>query len=918
MVPKVNFHIGHLNVFHLFNKVADVNSFIQKERLDILGISESRLHSNISDDSIGIPGYDIIRRDGVESSHTGLVIYVNHKLNDSVHRRPDLESSHIECIWLEVKCSANSSLLLCILYRNPASTLCWFDYFVSMLDNANATGRNVLLLGDFNIDMLKRNSAWDSTTALFGLSQLVNTPTRVTASTSTLIDHIYTTNIHLVQHVWVPNVGISDHFPVLCSLKSKLIKRKKLEHTYLTYRSFKHFHPEAFCHDLQQASFHEVLNHTDPNNALQLWYHLFLAILNKHAPVKKKRVRHPLLPPWLTKEVIKAMSIRDNLRKNKDLAAFKKQRNVVKSLVRKAKKDYFQTLIEGNNNISTIWKAINTFIKPNKASSHSTLPSVNANDFNKYFLSVADKPTSTNSNIFHSKNRYLEEFCQERLTSVEAFRIPLLGVHEVGRFIESLNKKSTGPDGISSSILKLSLPYIIDSLTHIYNQCISEGTFPQEWKKAKVIPLPKIKTPTQLDNYRPISILSVLSKPLEKHVHKHLMTYLDKHSLLYPLQSGFRPNFSCHTALTHLIDNWLSAINTSEVVGSVFLDFKKAFDMVHHDKLLDKLSLYLRNNTSLKFFQSFLHDRQQRVQLGGTVSTYGTLKSGVPQGSVLGPLLFCLFINDLPMHLSNKTVMCTMFADDTTLSVSGTSTNIVTNTLQKSLDELNCWCLSNYMVLNPLKTKYMVITTRQKHQLHPLSLSLSLGTMPVERVTEHKVLGVIIDEHIDWNAHLQKLCHKVSSSLFLLSKLRQYVDTQACRIFFHAHILSHINYGSTLWDNCSNVNLKRLNSLYRRASKIIITDKCLSTEEKMELLDIPPLKKQFKINKCVLMKKIVDGRAPNYLLSLFQQSFRSCNHFLLPQPRIDLFKSSLSYSGVSKRPCLTGVFRQLKVSETSF
>ena len=201
-------------------------------------------------------------------------------------------------------------------------------------------------------------------------------------------------------------------------------------------------------------------------------------------------------------------------------------------------------MISDNDNISSIWKAINTFIKPNKATGHSPLPSTDANELNDYFLSVADKIVINSNNTPQSNDIYLEEFCQERLTSSSEFKIPLLGVHEVGRYIENLNKKSAGPDGINSSILKLSLPYIIDSLTYLYNLCISKGTFPTEWKKAKIIPLPKVKIPTGIDDLRPISVLSLLSKPIEEHIHKHLLSFLDKHNLIHPLRSAFhRPRW---------------------------------------------------------------------------------------------------------------------------------------------------------------------------------------------------------------------------------------------------------------------------------------------------------------------------------------------------------------------------------------
>ena len=226
MVNNQNIRIGHLNTYHLCNKISDICAFIKKEQIDILGISESRLHDMINDSVVGIPGYDILRRDAAHPGHTGLVVYINHKLRNSIKRRHDFESQSVECIWLELKHPRKPSLMISFLYRNPASTFCWYDDFVDMMDIVNAHGKDSILLGDFNIDFFKKNSAWDSTTLLFGLQQLVNNATRVTQSTSTLIDHIYTTNVHLIQKTWVSDVAISDQFFVICSLHAKLSKCK--------------------------------------------------------------------------------------------------------------------------------------------------------------------------------------------------------------------------------------------------------------------------------------------------------------------------------------------------------------------------------------------------------------------------------------------------------------------------------------------------------------------------------------------------------------------------------------------------------------------------------------------------------------------------------------------------------------------
>ena len=223
---------------------------------------------------------------------------------------------------------------------------------------------------------------------------------------------------------------------------------------------------------------------------------------------------------------------------------------------------------------------------------------------------------------------------------------------------------------LNSSFLKLYLPYISSPLTYIYNLCLAQNCFPASFKCAKVIPLAKSADTDNIENYRPISILPVLSKPLEKYIHNHLSQYMEDNDLFYKHQSGFRPKHSCHTALTRLCDTWLHALNSQKVVGSVFLDLRKAFDMVDHDILAQKLRLYLGNHAVSSFLISYLSRRTQAVHCNGTISKTGYLTRGVPQGSILGPLLFCLYINDLPLHLQHSDVFLDLFADDDSLHCS--------------------------------------------------------------------------------------------------------------------------------------------------------------------------------------------------------------------------------------------------------
>ena len=413
-------------------------------------------------------------------------------------------------------------------------------------------------------------------------------------------------------------------------------------------------------------------------------------------------------------------------------------------------------------------------------------------------------------------------------------------------------------------------------------------------------------------------------------MHKHLAEYLNHYQLIHPLQSGFRQQHSCHTAITRITDTWLNAINRSEINGAIFLDLRKAFDMVDHELLLKKLAIYLANSNSnlvnqptsnpsthgtvacqatntpnipnaLKFFRSYLTDRKRYVISNGAMSPLGTVKRGVPQGSVLGPVLFCLFINDLPLSIRDQEVACDMFADDATLHTSSKDISVISSRLQQGLDEVSNWCQHNSMALNPAKTESMVVTTRQRHQLKPLVLNLAFQSQNITQVSEHKLLGVTVDKELKWEAHINNVCKKVSKNVFMLSKLKDYVDINIRQIYFNAHIRSHLDYASTVWDGSSEVHLKRLNSLHRRAAKQILPGHDLSADQILDQLKMLPLKKHFLYNKAIFVCKSLKGKLPQYLTQflLKQNPHYSArrNHLSVPLPNLDLYKTSISFSG---------------------
>jgi len=322
----------------------------------------------------------------MEVQHTGLAVYVHDSIVKFVKHRTDLEANSIECLWLEISYKHSNSFLIGFVYRNPASNSAWSDDFIDLMDTIKCNNRNVLILGDFNIDLHKTQTAWHSLTSLFGLHQLVNTSTRITDTSSTLIDHIYTNNKSMVSNVKIVPSSFSDHYSLFCSWSFKMPKQVHKGHTTIEYRSFKKFDETKFFFDLSLAPFSSVFNHLVADEALYALLDILYPIIDKHAPLRHHRVKYPSLPPWLTKTIIEAMSLRDFFKNNNMKSHFKKQRNKVTELTRQAKATYFDKLIEDKKDIKTVWRAVNNILGKCKQTSNMSATTISPDDFNNHFF----------------------------------------------------------------------------------------------------------------------------------------------------------------------------------------------------------------------------------------------------------------------------------------------------------------------------------------------------------------------------------------------------------------------------------------------------------------------------------------------------------------------------------------------------
>ena len=503
-------------------------------------------------------------------------------------------------------------------------------------------------------------------------------------------------------------------------------------------------------------------------------------------------------------------------------------------------------------NSKDAWRAINLLTNKHAQANTSATSGISPDVLNYHFCSVASKVIKTDNSPINELT-LLEQYCTEKI-SHEASALPFMTVREVYKSLCHLKQSNTkGTDGLDWKILRLSAPFIAETLTYIYNLCIDKNTFHQVFKEAKVIPLFKSGDKSDPSNFRPISILPILSKPLEKHINEHVMKHSLVNDLFYQKQSGFRPNHSCLTALTELIDTWLSEININKLFGALFIDF----------------------------------------------ADFKTVLFGVPQGSVLGPLLFSIYITDLPLHITSAE--CDMLADDTTIHTSGQDVPAITTVLQSCLSDVVEWTHLNHMSLNLSKTKYMILTTRQKRQLlHSPSAHLSVGNQQTTEVSDHKVLGVTIDNNLTWGPHIRDLCKTTAKNVYQSANIKHFLNFHARKTFFQAHIQSGIDYASTVWDSASDSLQKPLKSLHRRAIKLALLKRTSLTDKDYKAAQILLLSSRLMSNKACFQHKIVWGRAPMYLSTklLINQSSRNSSRKLnVPIPRIDLFKSSMVYSG---------------------
>ena len=561
-------------------------------------------------------------------------------------------------------------------------------------------------------------------------------------------------------------------------------------------------------------------------------------LLDKYIPLtklKKKDFKNQA-KPWITKGILKSIKRRDNLlrkyintneqnSKEELRKEYVKIRNQIVSLIRKSKKTHYQKYFAVNaNNIRETWKGIKSIISiQNSTKSHpSTMKNGNdtitepnhiAEGFNNYFSLIA---SNLQAKILHPGldfRKYLKNPVSQNFIMESA------DLKEVILIIESLNNnKASGPYSIPTDILKLIKSNICYPLKELINLSFAIGIYPDKLKIAKVNPVYKGKGDKNLYcNYRPISLLSNVNKIFEKLVYKRVYTFLNIHNCIYDLQFGFRSNHSTHHALLSLTENIRESLDQSKFACGMFIDLQKAFDTVDHQILLAKLNHYGIRGKAHEWFKSYLSNRQQFVSINGFNSKIVTMNYGVPQGSVLGPLLFLIYINDL--HNAIKYSITHHFADDTNLLISNHSLKKLQKQLNLDLKFLCNWLKANKISLNASKTELLLF--RHPNKIINYELKIKIDGKKIVPSESVKYLGIIIDSHLNWHSQANELAPKLSRAVGMLYKIRYYVDFSTLRMIYHGIFSSILLYGSQIWGQGSNHSLNKIHKLQNKALRVI-------------------------------------------------------------------------------------------------
>ena len=896
------------------DKPAVLHDFILDNSLDIVLLTETWLSNDVPScvlNSLTPANFSLLHKPRLTGRGGGLAVLYRSYFKISEIPPPTASSFESLCFKLSLPCKTLNFLSV---YRPPSGSVPSFlEEFSDLLAILCSQPAELVISGDFNLHVDDSSSSQTRSfldlLESFGLKQHVNFPTHDSGHSLDLVitrssSSSFLSNIH--SHF----PALSDHDAVIATIS--VPSNDRPSRVTKTIRSLRSINLTSLSQDIRSSTLY-----TSPPTILSDYLLEFNSVLSTlldtHAPPKTITCSSRTPKSFITPEIRSAKAKRSHLetiyRKSKsstDYANFKLQSKLVSKMISSSRRSFYRNLVANNtNDPKKLWTSLDKLLSRKSAPKlpfsipSSNLPSAFLNFFNDKIVRLRSSISSTTFSPHISPASPPPPLNCFSPTTIE----------EVRKLILSSKNCTCSLDIFPTWLIKSCIDALLPPITTLLNLCLTEGSFPSSFKHAHVAPLLKKFNlpPDDLANYRPISNLSFLSKLLERLIANRLLLHLNSFPSVPKFQSAYRKFHSTETALLRIYNDLLLAIENKRVTALIFLDLSAAFDTVDHTILLSRLSLnFGLTSSALSLLTSYLSDRTQSVHVGSLSTSPSPVHTGVPQGSVLGPLLFTLYTTPLSYLLHDSGISYHMYADDTQLYLSFSSSDscAILASLSNILDSVHQWLSSNFLSLNPNKTEYLLIGTAQ--QRSHITSDLLFSGCTIKPAAYVKNLGVTFDPELSLSKHISTVCQRSYHFIRLLRQVRSSLDHNSAVLLANSLVSSNLDYCNALYFDLPQSSLKRLQLVQNSLARAVLPsvkrrDHITSSLKKLHWL---PINKRIQYKICLLTYKCLHNAAPPCLCELLKpytpsRRLRSSDAHLLSIPVMKSRSGCRSFSSSS-------------------
>ena len=855
------------------NKRSEINNLIDTCKPHVLALTEFGASTAVTDGELGVEGYSLYRgnhSDGKGGPGRGAALYISDSLNHSAC--PLFDDAGFDCsAWSMVKVSDYKTLLIGVVYRSPNSPDQNNENLLSMLKIASkANCSQLLVCGDFNlphIDWNLRSSleAEASFSSRFveeieemSWSQHVTDSTRFRSEQNSCLDLVFTSEEGMVNEVVeLPPIGKSDH---VCQQWKVVVGEIIFKNTQVTRHNFKRANWAGMKNDFRSFEFEAADSPSKMNDEL---VEFIDKLKTKYVPLcRPKSKQHRL--PWMRNAGLKAQR-REKWRwwrrfKNsgmpRDYDRYKLERNCLKDKIRSAKMKYERGLIQDmKRNPNLFHGHCRRSLKTKQGVSNVIDGSGNltkteeeaAVALNIYYHSVFTRDDGeTEPPVFPSQT-------EEKLTEVTFM------TETIEDLLSSRDpNKAAGPDGVESKILKECSKELAPLLGELFQQSMDTGEVPDRWKEANIIPIHKSGSRAVMSNFRPVALTSVVSKVCEKIICISIMAFLTRNGLISQQQHGFVSGRSCQTNILLCLEKWTEMVDNGNSVDVAYFDYAKAFDKVSHRLLILKLSCYGIDGKLLKWLSNYLDDRKQRVLVGNAKSPWLEVVSGTTQGTVLGFLLFLLYINDLPAKCSPEDESRIMLLADDTKSYEEIGKDVSQQQegqqkLQQRIDHIAQWAKDWRMEIHPAKSKILHVGKNNPGMTYWLN-GTEISAVPVE-----KDIGFWVTDDLSSSTHIQKAKCKAMAEISRIRRNFSFIDKHAFCVLYNQRIRPHLDYGMAACPPGTSAEAKAMEGIQSKATSLVHGLRGKNSEERRLSLGLMTLQQRRDRGDLIEVYKILNG-----------------------------------------------------------